>query len=187
MESNKVRKFLALSGQGVGQPFDPRDAKTRALGAQILLSEVLEYIVYGLGVTPSFNGQALTSPDGLSYEAGAKIDSQEMLDGICDVAYTMYWNALAFGLPVEEGFELVCNNNLEKFVALPEWNKGRGVLAQSDWHCGLDITWPAEVAVVEVVQIEHEYYAVGKDAKGKVRKPCHFRAVDLSGLLSSAV
>jgi hypothetical protein len=106
-----------------------------------------------------------------------------MIDGLADVAYTMFWNSCAFGVPLEEAFALVCDNNLEKFVKLVGWSKGEGELARDDWHCGLEVAWPSEVATVSVLKIGADFFAVGKDARGKVRKPSTYRPVDLSRFL----
>jgi predicted HAD superfamily Cof-like phosphohydrolase len=117
MESNKIKKFMKLAGQPISNCFIESDLQTRKLGAQLLLSEVLEYVIDGLGIIPEANGVKITQPNEIKYtESDAKPDKISMLDGLADVAYTMYWNAEAFGVPLEEGFELVCDNNLEKFI-----------------------------------------------------------------------
>jgi hypothetical protein len=116
--------------------------------------------------------------------SGSDSDQLEMLDGLADVAYTMFWNALAFGLPLEEAFELVCDNNLEKFVLLEDWNGAEGPLEENQWHCGTNASWPEEVTSVEVIRIGAEYFAVGKDSRGKVRKPAQYKSVDLADLLA---
>ena len=182
MKADKIKKFMELAGQPLGDSFYTGDAKTRELGAQLLLSEVLEYCIKGLGVIPEFNGTKISDANALSYNASEEADRVEMLDGLADVAYTMYWNACAFGIPLEEGFELVCDNNLEKFVNLEETDKSTTELPQDAWHCNKDISWPEEVVKVEVIQISGEYFAVGKDASGKVRKPSSYSSVDLTPL-----
>jgi hypothetical protein len=186
MDSAKIRKFMQLAGQGVQKKLDDGDPKTRALGAQLLLSEVLEYVIRGLGVVPHINGAPLTDPEGVTYEPVNSPDREEMVDGLADVAYTMYWNECAFGIPLPKAFDLVCDNNLEKFVCLPHWDKGAQELSQNEWGCGVDVTWPSEVVKVEVLLIEGEYYAVGKDARGKVRKPSSYKPVDLSVLVANS-
>ncbi len=182
MESSKVRKFMSLGGQEVSQSFSPHSEAQRRLGAQLLLSEVLEYVIHGLGVVPEFEGKKITSPDDLHYHSAEAPDVTEMLDGLADVAYTMYWNALAFGLPLEKAFDMVCDNNLEKFVRLGEWARGRQELGPSEWDCRVDVHWPNEVVRVDVIDYRGELYAVGKDARGKVRKPSSYSPVDLSAL-----
>jgi hypothetical protein len=98
----------------------------------------------------------------------------------------MYWNACAFGVPLEEAFELVCDNNLEKFVKLASWSGPERTLEQPEWHCNQAVSWPAEVVRVEVLNISGEFFAVGKDARGKVRKPSTYRPVDLSALVANS-
>lgn len=184
MDDLKIKKFMALGGQAAAVRFDTGDSERRKLGAQLLLSEVLEYVVRGLGIVPEFNGVRLSEPNSLTYhDAGRGADKLEMVDGLADVAYTMYWNSLAFGIPLEEAFDLVCDNNLEKFVKLQNWKEGPGALERESWDCGVGIAWPEEVVQVEVLQFGAEFYAVGKDRNGKVRKPSNFKAVDLSRLL----
>ena len=95
----------------------------------------------------------------------------------------MYWNALAYNLKLEEAFNLVCDNNLEKFVLLESWNEAARPLESAEWHCNLNIAWPPEVVSVEILKIGGNFFAVGKDQHGKVRKPSSFRPVDLSGLV----
>lgn len=174
---------MTLGGQAQRSVLTVASARERELGAQLLLSEVLEYIIDGLGVTPSFHGTPITEANTLNYDASEKpADKLEMVDGLADVAYTMYWNACAFGIPLEEAFELVCDNNLGKFVRLDgaEWEEG--ALPSEDWDCKKDIVWPPEVTCVDVVQVKDEWYAVGKDKNGKVRKPSSYSPVDLSHL-----
>jgi hypothetical protein len=185
MQDKKVAQFMALAGQSIPASFNSEDAAKRRLGAQLLLSEVLEYIIKGLGVIPEVQGTPITNPDGLSYSNAKEPNQIEMLDGLSDVAYTMYWNALAFGLPLEQAFDLVCDNNIEKFVALGAWANGLKELPTDRWHCDLKVTWPPEVVKVEVIEYQGQPYAVGKDARGKVRKPAHFKPVSFEGLLSS--
>jgi hypothetical protein len=193
MKEAKVKKFMTLAGQPVSQKLTVADESTRCLGARLLLSETLEYVINGLGVAVSFNGTDISEPNGLSYSARMgetdsfqNVSTKEMLDGLCDVAYTMYWNALAFGLPLEEGFELVCDNNLEKFVALTDWGKGEGLLTPAEWHCDCGIVWPDSVAAVQVVKVDGTFFAVGKDKGGKVCKPAHYQSVSLDALLEKA-
>ncbi|MCB0332606.1 MAG: hypothetical protein KDD55_03850 [Bdellovibrionales bacterium] len=183
MKHDKIAKFMTLAGQGTAASFNPRTENERKLGAQLLLSEVLEYVIKGLGVQPIVNGEPITDPNGLTYEVAKELDHTEMLDGLADVAYTMYWNSCCFGLRLEEAFELVCDNNLEKFVVLLKWNEGARPLEREEWHCGKDVSWPPEVVAVEVVQVGEEFYAVGKDKSGKVRKPSTYESVDLSPLV----
>ena len=183
MKRDKVAKFMALAGQKLADNFHSGTEAERKLGAQLLLSEVLEYVIDGLGVTPEINGVKVTDPEAVHYHAERAPDQAEMLDGLADVAYTMYWNANAFGVPLEAGYELVCDNNLEKFVKLDVWAKGLSELPPNDWHCRCNAGWPEEVVKVAVVELNGEWYGVGKDARGKVRKPLHFKSVDLSHLL----
>ena len=183
MDSEKVAKFMALAGQIVETKFTTGTETQRKLGAQLLLSEVLEYVIKGLGVTPEINGVKITDADALHYHAEREPNQTEMLDGLADVAYTMYWNSNCFGLPLEPAYDLVCDNNLEKFVRIGEWARGKKELQKSEWDCKKNITWPPEVAQVSVVELQGELWAVGKDARGKVRKPGSFKSVDLSPLL----
>lgn len=185
MDGRKIRLFKALAGQTLAETLDAGDPQKRQLGAQLLLSEVLEYVIHGLGVIPEVNGTPITEPDQLAYRSATQPDPEEMIDGLADVAYTMYWNAIAFGVPLEEAFELVCDNNLEKFVRLDDWKQGPGALAVELWHCNRSVAWPPEVVTVEAVEVTGEWYAVGKDARGKVRKPSTYKSVDLSALLSA--
>jgi predicted HAD superfamily Cof-like phosphohydrolase len=185
MEGQRIKLFMKLAGQATQDKFTVGNQKTRELGAQLLLSEVLEYVIKGLGVIPKFNGQAINDANSLIYEGRADVEADrlEMLDGLADVAYTMYWNMQAFGVPLEEAFDLVCDNNLEKFVRLDNWTKGIGAIDRLDWHLNLDIKWPNEVASVNVVEVDSFFYAVGKDQTGKVRKPSSYKSVDLTDLL----
>jgi len=186
MDARKIQSFMTLAGQSTQERLSIGDPKSRALGAQLLLSEVLEYVIHGLGVTPVVNGTPITAPDSLSYESGTEPDPTEMVDGLADVAYTMYWNACAFGIPLEEAFDLVCDNNLEKFVHLSQWRDTERELASHEWHCELGVAWPSEVVRVEVLKVGDNFFAVGKDARGKVRKPSTYRPVDLSQLVSNS-
>ena len=184
MKDKKVAVFKQLAGQEPVNRLSTRDEATRKLGAQLLLSEVLEYVISGLGVTPVIDGKKIQCSEGLSYEVHSPANPTEMIDGLADTAYTMYWNALAFGVPLEAAFDLVCDNNLGKFVRLENWSGPRGVLPAQFWDCGKSVSWPAEVTSVTVLEVGGELFAVGKDAKGKVRKPSTYQPVDLSALLA---
>jgi len=186
MDSAKIKTFMQLAGQGVQRKLTSGDPKTRALGAQLLLSEVLEYVIRGLGVTPHINGAPITDPESVTYEPANTPHAEEMVDGLADVAYTMYWNACAFGIPLEKAFELVCDNNLEKFVHLAHWKGPGRPLEPSEWDCGANVSWPAEVIHVEVLDVGAKFYAVGKDGRGKVRKPSTYQPVDLSQLVANS-
>lgn len=184
MESKKVKQFMELAGQVTEKTFVVKGDKERELGAQLLLSETLEYVIKGLGVTPTINGVQITDPNSLSYKAreGA-IDKLEMLDGLADVAYTMFWNKHRFGIPLEEGFDLVSDNNLEKFVKLNNWTKGEIQIKEENWDLEQKVSWPEEVVTVAVKKVDNEFFAVGKDKTGKVRKPSTYKSVDLKKLI----
>lgn len=186
MDSSKINKFMDLAGQARFTEGTPPN-KARELGAQLLLSEVLEYVIKGLKVIPIVNGVKITDPNNLEYLAeGTEVDIIEMIDGLADVAYTMYWNSEAFAIPLEEAFELVCDNNLEKFVELSDHSKPATKLSKENWHCGKNVSWPIEVESVEVIKAGEQFYAVGKDKNGKVRKPSSYKSVDLSQLLKNS-
>lgn len=185
MKADKIRQFIALAGQSAAASFEVGDAEQRKLGAQLLLSEVLEYIIYGLGVHPEVRGISITHPEEINYVLnGNEPNRLDMLDGLADVAYTMYWNSVAFGVPLEEAFELVCDNNLQKFVSLKNWTRGEIELSSEDWSCGRNVAWPPEVVSVKVVNVDGNFFAVGRDGRGKVRKPSTYDPVDLSDLLN---
>jgi len=188
MDDSKVRLFKALADQKYPENFDVSTPEKRKLGAQLLLSETLEYVIKGLGVTPTVSGTPITEADALQYEIveDRRPSPLEMIDGLADVAYTMYWNSVAFKIPLDQAYDLVCDNNLEKFVHLQEWSSAEGPLTKASWDCNIGVVWPKEVSSVEVVKVNDSYYAVGKDARGKVRKPSTYKPVDLSGLLPVA-
>lgn len=183
MDSKKVKDFISLAGNRTFS--DPAEAPPgiRKLAAQLILSEVLEYVIKGLGVTPSVNGTVISNPDSLEYSADLDPHKPEMIDGLADTAYTMYWNSVVFNLPLEKAFDIVCDNNLEKFVKLESWSGGERELEREEWHCRREVSWPDEVTTVSTVSISGSFYAVGKDSNGKVRKPSTYRNVDFSGIL----
>jgi hypothetical protein len=43
-----------------------------------------------------------------------------------------------------------------------------------------------DVVNLLVLKVDGEFYAVGKDVRGKVRKPSSYKAVDLSALVANA-
>ena len=184
MQGEKIAKFMALAGQEKGLEVNSVDLEFRKLAAHLLLSETLEYVIRGLGLNPVFEDGQLKSAEAVEYQdSGNAPDKLEMLDGLADVAYTMYWNMHAFGMNLEEAFERVCDNNLEKFVKLSGWGGQTGALPQDKWDLDAQISWPAEVASVEVLSIKGEYFAVGKDVTGKVRKPSSYKSVSLEDLI----
>jgi len=186
MKADKIEKFMQLAGQPISKLLTEGTEEQRKLGARLLLSEVLEYVIRGLGIEPEINGVRISDPDAVQYVCTGSPDKLEMVDGLGDVAYTMYWNACAFGIPLEQAFELVCDNNLEKFVRLEKNGFQPGVLPREAWHCNRNIRWPDEVVKVEVIKSGADYFAVGKDNRGKVRKPSSYTNVDLSSLLDKS-
>lgn len=187
MNDEKVNLFIELAGQKTSSRLNAGTPAQRTLGAQLLLSEVLEYVIKGLGVIPEFQGTAITDANALVYKTtGKSPDLCEMVDGLADTAYTMYWNSLTFGAPLEQAFDLVCNNNLEKFVHLADWPAGEGEIPEAQWSLNLGVTWPKEVVKVEAIKTSAGYFAVGKDVNGKVRKPSSYAPVDLQGLVQRA-
>ena len=183
MQSDKIKSFMALAGHKFCNSFRDGTDEERKLGARLLLSEVLEYVIAGLGVVPIINGQKIEDPEAVVYTTNGEKQSQlDMLDGLADVAYTMYWNACAFGLKLEEAFDLVCDNNLEKFVKLDGWKGTAGELPRESWHCDHKVGWPESVVKVEVIKLGDSFFAVGKDSSGKVRKPSSYKPVDLRAL-----
>ena len=183
MDDKKVRQFIALAGQAPATTFIEGDQKLRELGAQLLLSETLEYVIKGLGVYPTFQGTKITDANALTYTASQTPSKLEMVDGLADVAYTMFWNSVMLGIPLEKAYSLVCDNNLEKFVLLESGFAPLGELAKENRGCQKNITWPKEVTHVFVIDYDKNMYAVGKDATGKVRKPSSYSSVDLSTLV----
>ena len=94
MKSDKIQQFMELADQAYSKRFSTGSVDERKLGAQLLLSEVLEYVIQGLGIHPEFNGVKITDANDFAYiESNTAPDKKEMLDGLADVAYTMYWNA----------------------------------------------------------------------------------------------
>jgi hypothetical protein len=188
MKRDKVRRFMELAEQQIGVSPTP---ELRRLGAALILSEVLEYVVHGLGVTPEVNGMPIREPDQLKYTlAEHEPNEVEMIDGLADVAYTMFWNSIAFDIPVEQAFDLVADNNLEKFVRLDapvphHAVDGARLVPEQAWNLGKGVEWPTEVASVELVSVDGSWYAVGKDANGKVRKPSTYKPVDLETLVGT--
>lgn len=183
MDDKKVRQFIELSGRKPGEG-DLASLEERKLAAQLILSETLEYVIDGLGVIPSVGNVAIEEANCLSYEGAEKeADREEMLDGLADVAYTMFWNAAMFNLSLEKAFSRICDNNLEKFVKLQADALPEGELAREDWDCRLGVFWSDSVVKVEVVKHNGTLYAVGRDINGKVQKPSTYEAVDLKDLL----
>jgi len=50
MKTDKVKTFMTLAGQPVEEELNISTEAQRKLGAQLLLSEVLEYVIVGLGI-----------------------------------------------------------------------------------------------------------------------------------------
>jgi hypothetical protein len=188
MDDSKIRQFIALAGQQIAKELINGTPSQRELGAQLLLSETLEYVIKGLGVTPSFDGNQITDANALKYKCHADTPNKlEMIDGLADVAYTMFWNSVTFGIPLDKAFDMVCDNNLEKFVKVDSKFADLGELAPDLWHCNQSVTWPKEVEKVFIIQYQNSMFAVGKDATGKVRKPSSYKSVDLSTLISTGL
>ena len=79
------------------------------------------------------------------------------------------------------------DNNLSKFVPLLEdWEGGKGTVDNEFWDLNLGVRWPESVVSVEIVEIGGQFYGVGKDSAGKVRKPSTYQSVDLEPLLAKS-
>lgn len=184
MKETKVGLFMDITNGGKAR--EKSDEK-RKLDASLLLSETLEYCL-ALGVVPVVNGQEIRNPNGLEYRIEGEPNRLEMLDGLADVAYTMYWNAIAYDMPLEAAYERVCDNNLKKFVKvlmIPTYDviDGRKLVHKANWDLGLDVTWDPSVVEVEIVQVDRNMFAIGSDSSGKVSKPSTYRKVKLEDLL----
>ena len=187
LKRKKVERFLRLSGKTIPGQIDLSSGEERALGARLLLSETLEYVIHGLGITPVVNGEPIVDPDALQYEInGQEPNTLDALDGLADVAYTMFWNAVRFGLPLEDAYDLVCENNLSKFVPLENWSDSPGELPRDRWDCDQDIEWPESVTRVDALVVDGQFFAVGRDSGGKVRKPSNYRQVNLTRLVANS-
>ncbi|RME57725.1 MAG: hypothetical protein D6780_07865 [Candidatus Dadabacteria bacterium] len=185
IKRDKVEKFMKLAGQVVRDSLDAGSKEERLLGAQLLLSETLEYVIKGLGIAPVVQGVKITDPDALKFEEFREPNPTEMVDGLADVAYTMIWNANAFGIPLEEAYDIISDNNLEKFVKVSSDSFKEGLVAKEQWHLNQNIKWPKEVVQVEIISLNGELFAVGKDKNGKVRKPSSFSPPKLKSLLNN--
>jgi len=183
IDGRSVAMFMQLAGLKLPQNFSVPDENIRKLGAQLLLTELLEYIIHGLGVTPIINGTRVSKSEDVSFEIHGDVNLTECLDGLADVGYTMFWNAKVLGAPLEEAYRLVCENNLQKFVELDGAQFLAGPIARERWGCNQGVEWPSEVSCVTAVAVEQELFAVGKDERGKVRKPSSYRPVDLAKLV----
>lgn len=186
MNDKDVKLFMQLGSQKISSKLSGMDDTSRILGAKLLLSEALEYVIKGLGVIPSVNGQQITCGDSLTYEVGRKeVDLVEMLDGLADVQFTAFWNKQRFGIPLEEAFEAVCKNNLDKFVPLPNDGSFKvGRLDKSKWDLGKGIKWGSDVVTVSCVEVEGRLFGVGQDEHGKTRKPSSFKPLDLTDVVN---
>jgi hypothetical protein len=89
MKSDKVRQFIALAGNKMPAHATAGTLELRRLGAGLILSETLEFITRGLGLSPIICGQLCSDAQALEFEHTASSDLEEMLDGLADVAYTM--------------------------------------------------------------------------------------------------
>ena len=69
MQGEKVRTFMRLAGQQIPSNLDLGDRARRELGTKLLLSEVLEFAIKGLGVKPVVNGKEITDPDDIEFVA----------------------------------------------------------------------------------------------------------------------
>ena len=68
-------------------------------------------------------------------------------------------------------------------MKLDGWEKGEFELAREDWDCGRGVSWPPAVTQVHVIKVGPDYFAVGKDPCGKVRKPSTYTTVSLAKLI----
>ena len=184
MNGEQVELFVELAGGVPAASIASSSEKLRILGAGLILSETLEYIIKGLGLTITVGSQKISDPQSFSFDFAGPPVAEDMLDGLADIAYTLYWNAIMFQLPIEAGFKAVCENNLQKFVSLSEGEFSAGEVVKEHWHLNRDVHWPDEVVSVVVVATRHGLFAVGKDANGKVRKPSTYTPLSLTPLLT---
>lgn len=110
LHQRRVEEFMRLAGQEVpGHPVEPSRI-TRELRAVLLMEEVLETIIDGLGCKIIF------SPDNqFTFQATEKFDIVKLADGCADVSVVNIGTLSACGISDERLLDIVDKNNLEKF------------------------------------------------------------------------
>jgi len=68
------------------------------------------------------------------FTAEEKYDIEEVSDALADMLYIIYGTAITYGLPIEEIFNEVHNNNMEKFKYKLETRKDGKILKNRGHH-----------------------------------------------------
>lgn len=114
---DRVRRFMQLAGQVTPDAPAGMDAKTRELRARLLMEEVLETIVDGLGVDIDLSAtiDSACIDDFEFYAQESEYNATQLLDGCCDVNVITTGTLIAAGMADAEPQRLVDENNLAKF------------------------------------------------------------------------
>lgn len=149
-EQKQVKEFMVTFGQDCPNfPTEEVSLETRKMRARIMLEEVLETIIAGLGldVIITWNGEMRLAPKSpFGFEEVKKVDLVELADGLADQHYVGYCGTgNAFGLDMEEIFDNVHQSNMSKI-------------------------WPEKLVREKVDEIENGNYNLTKVENGYIVK-----------------
>lgn len=146
-EQLAVKEFMLKAGQECPNKPTIPNLKTRKLRAKLMLEETLETINKGLGLavmqeTGLPEGKLEVNIDDSSFVEVGDVDLVELVDGLADshvVAYCGTGNA--FGIDMEEVFNIVHEANMQKFGPGGHKNEFGKWIKPPDWK-------PPEIASI---------------------------------------
>ena len=177
-----AKRFHEAFNLPVNQPGYTPIVEERLLRGNLMLEEVLEHLIVGLGLRLKYNAPNgstwIIGPDELSEKLemtyrGDEYNPVETLDGIADVKVIANGTGVAFGLPVPAADLMVYDSNMSKLLfgkpivnGVTEGYRPRAACHTDDpsWH-DEEPGFRADLPV------------------GKVLKPAHYVAPDIASLL----
>lgn len=150
---HEIEKFNAIAGREHGY----RTVLDKLVLIQEELNETFDALCY--------NGEQNKNED---------IEELELLDGICDILYTVF--ALpreleALGYDVFGAFKTVCENNSTKFVK-----------TATEAELSVKLYASKGIECKSVYNEQYDCYAI-VDSNSKVRKPINYKSVELDEFL----
>jgi len=131
-EQQAVKDFMRFFGQATPERPTGLDEETSKLRATLILEEVFETIIKGLGLTVTivddFGGEAKVSEAGLKqisfqFKKEKETDLVELADGVADIAFVSEGTAVAAGIDMEPIHAEVARSNESKAWSTKDLNE----------------------------------------------------------------
>ena len=134
----RIEAFVGKHGPRYSLVDDLSDAEAE-FRAKLMLEEMLELVIGGLGVDITVIGEKIMGVEDLVLTKRRKVDLLAVLDGVCDVSVTAVGTASCCGLGVESALSAVDENNLTK-LGKGAWAREDGKIMKPPGFVPVDLT-----------------------------------------------